>query len=334
MRSILRRFFIPLLLLFIFAGGISSALADSPKRDPLPDRSDVISESDYWNLVKESQQVVSGLNVSPDAKIVPELVSLAGRWTAIDSVTLDSGQVITLDNSYLLSMLNATQPDIKHISDIFKALLDAHEKYPSRVFTAQDLESLHEVMARPEFQWKEAGANPLTEFLNRILNQLLAWLNKILGGRSIRIPGSPSLLYAVAVIALVVVLFFVFRTLFVDFINDARLAEENIAEELLTSESAFQKAQALSRGGDYRSAVRFLYLSSLLLLDERGVLRYDRSKTNREYLRSISNSPELEKPLSEVIEVFDEVWYGYHSLDDDTFKHYSDRVEELKEKKQ
>jgi hypothetical protein len=68
-------------------------------------------------------------------------------------------------------------------------------------------------------------------------------------------------------------------------------------------------------------------------MDERGVLRYDRSKTNREYLRSVANSPELAKPLEEVIEVFDNVWYGYHPLEEESFKHYSARVEELKEKK-
>ena len=136
------------------------------------------------------------------------------------------------------------------------------------------------------------------------------------------------------VILLVAILFFVFRTLFVDFIKEAQLnGEESGENELLTSESAFNKAQSLSRGGDYRSAVRYLYLSSLLLMDERGVLRYDRSKTNREYLRSVANSPELAKPLEEVIEVFDNVWYGYHSLEEESFKHYSDRVEELKDKK-
>jgi hypothetical protein len=71
-----------------------------------------------------------------------------------------------------------------------------------------------------------------------------------------------------------------------------------------------------------------------MLLDERGLLRYDRTRTNREYLRTISDSPELAQPLTEVIEVFDNVWYGYHELDESSFKHYSNLVEELKEKKQ
>lgn len=333
----MRRLLFLLSLVFVFTGGISSALAESIKAGHFPavlTRGDAISEFEYWDLVQQSGQVISSLQGSSNTETIPELTALASQWKTTDKIRLEDGQTIQVDNSYLLSLLNASQPDIERISGLFDALLAAHKNYPSKIYTAQDLEPLHEILSGSEFQWKVKGPNPVSEFLDRIFRQFLEWLNKILGGRGITIGGSPSLLYTVAVIALCIVLFFVFRTLFVDFINEARLAEENIAEELLTSESAFQKAQELSRGGDYRSAVRFLYLSSLLLLDERGLLRYDRSKTNREYLRSLSDSPDLEKPLSEVIEVFDEVWYGYHSLDEDTFKHYSDRVEELKERKQ
>jgi hypothetical protein len=323
-------------LLFVFAGGGSSGLAKSIDADQLPSvltRFDAISASEYWELVKESQEIISSLKESPESTIIVELSALAVRWESVSSVMLDDGREISLDNSYLVSVLSAKEPDTAYILGIFEALLAAHEKYPSQVFTTQDLDPLHEILARSEFQWKEESQNPISEFFNRMLREFFEWLNRIFGDRTISIEGSSSTLYTIAVIALGVVLFLVFRTLFVDFINEARLAEDNIAEELLTSESAFQKAQSLSRGGDYRAAVRFLYLSSLLLLDERGLLRYDRSKTNREYLRSVSNSPELEEPLSEVIEIFDEVWYGYHSLDEGAFKHYSDRVEELKDKK-
>jgi hypothetical protein len=138
----------------------------------------------------------------------------------------------------------------------------------------------------------------------------------------------------VSSILLAILLFFVFRMVFADFVKESQMVDqENSADEPLTSQTAFEKAQSLSRGGDFRSAVRYLYLSSLLVLDERRLLRYDRSKTNREYLRSVSNSPELAQPLEEVIEVFDNVWYGHHPLEEESFKHYSERVRELKDKK-
>ena len=136
------------------------------------------------------------------------------------------------------------------------------------------------------------------------------------------------------VLLLAGILAYVFRGLFADLVAEARLNGNGNQDEVLTSEAAFQRAQSLSRGRDFRSAVRYLYLSSLLLLDERGLLRYDRTRTNREVLHPVADKPELAQPLSEVVDVFDNVWYGYHELDEDRFKHYSDRVKELKDKKQ
>ena len=103
---------------------------------------------------------------------------------------------------------------------------------------------------------------------------------------------------------------------------------------MLSSKGAFKRAETLSMQGDYRNAIRYLYLSSLLVLDEQGLMRYDRSRTNREYLRSVSSRPELAKPLQDVIEVFDRVWYGFEGVDEQTYQSYVERVDELREKKE
>jgi hypothetical protein len=221
--------------------------------------------------------------------------------------------------------------DLDVIDGLLASLLDAHQVFPSDIFTSADIDSLHNILARPEFQWTESKPNPITEWFQKIITEINRLLNKILGGAYNAL--NSDVTSVIMVILLIIVFIFVFRTLIIDFSREAKLNGENAGEEPLTSEAAFAKAQELSRGGDFRSAVRYLYLSALLIMDERGVMRYDRSKTNREYLRSVSDSPELSKPLEEVIEVFDNVWYGYHSLEEETFKHYSDRVEELKEKK-
>ena len=63
-------------------------------------------------------------------------------------------------------------------------------------------------------------------------------------------------------------------------------------------------------------------------------MRYDRSRTNREYLRSLSSKPELVKPLRDVIDVFDRVWYGFETVDEQTYQSYVKRVDELREKKE
>ena len=294
-----------------------------------------LSADEYWGLVDRSLQVVNGLKNHSAGEIKIGLGQLAIQWEAVTQVSMNDGQVIPIDNSYLLGALNADQPDLVRIENILSALQTAHKVYPSKIFSTADLDSLKQIFLLPEFQW-QTQTNPLNDWFQQQWDRFNKWLNGILGNRTITIPGiGLSPLAIIATLLLLLVLVYVFRSLFADLINEARInGNGEHGDELLTSDVAFKRAQTLSQGGDYRSAVRYLYLSSLLLLDERGLLRYDRSKTNREYLRSISGSPELSEPLQEVIDVFDNVWYGYHELDEESFKHYSKRVEELKEKKQ
>lgn len=330
MKQIFRWFFLIAVIAIPHSLTITSvrAVFFNPGSEPTP-----ISEEAYWVLVQDSKDALSALIGRPSGEIKQELADIAAEWEVVTDIEIN-GQAVRVDNEYLIRLLRAEQPDLEKIDGLLSALLDAHKTYPKQVFSTAELVSLHTILSQPEFAWVEQAPNPLSEWFQKIWEAINRWLNKNFGDNGISIPVNTTLITVIASILLAAVLVFVFRTLFVDFIKESKInGEEDGESEPLTSDAAFERAQQLSRGGDYRSAVRYLYLSSLLLMDERGVLRYDRSKTNREYLRSVANSPELAQPLEEVIEVFDNVWYGYHSLEEDTFKHYSDRVEELKDKK-
>ncbi len=316
--------------LLLFAGAAAVLGLMVPSVLAASQYSSTIQEDEYWELVQLSRDTLSTYS---DGNFKKELNDLADQWEAVSGVNVD-GQIIPLDNSYLVRLLRAEEPDVKVIDGILATLQAGHETQVEGVISTDGLNSLDTVLERPEFIWAEPISNPLNDWFQKLWQAFNNLLNRMLGSISAPI-GSASVLTGaiVASIVLVIVFIFVYRTLFNDFIRETELNEGDETSEPLTSESAFDRAQSLSRGGDYRSAVRYLYLSSLLLMDERGILRYDRSKTNREYLRSVSNMPELAKPLGEVIEVFDNVWYGYHSLEEETFKKYSDRVEELKGKK-
>jgi len=307
-----------LLIAFFTSRAVQYAFADSA----------ILTEEQYWTLMQESQDIVLQLENEPGEEIVQELDQLAARWEAVTEVDVQ-GQSIPVDHQYLTEMMRADPPDLDLLKKNLASFLDAGQGAPTGAFSPADLIPLAEILARPEFQWAEAAPNPSADWLQKLFAEISRWLNKFLGV-TFDVANSDVIPFVMAV-SLAVVFIFIFRTLFSDFLNEAQL-KENGEEEPLTSEAALAKAQQLSRGGDYRAAVRYLYLSTLLILDERGVMRYDRSKTNREYLRSVSNSPELSQPLGEVIEVFDNVWYGNHSLEEESFNHYSRRVEELKEK--
>jgi hypothetical protein len=318
--------------LLLFAGAAAVLGLMVPSVLAAPQYSSTIQDEEYWELVQFSRDTVSEARLVPVAEVKKSLNELADQWQAIRAVDVD-GQIIPLDHSYLIELLHAEEPDLNIIDGILASMQAEYQKGTRGNFSTSDLNGLHAILARPEFSWVEPVSNPLDEWFQKIMNAINDLLNRIFGSNPLSGSGNTFIWASIASAIMVIIFIFVYRTLFNDFIRETELTEEEEGGEPLTSETAFDKAQTLSKGGDYRSAVRYLYLSSLLLLDERGILRYDRSKTNREYLRSVANAPELAKPLGEVIEVFDNVWYGYHSLEEESFRKYSDRVEELKGKK-
>ena len=88
------------------------------------------------------------------------------------------------------------------------------------------------------------------------------------------------------------------------------LLEEDEPERTL--DEWLEKATALEAHGQYREAVRCLYLACLLRFDEARIARFDRGQTNWEHLKRIHASANL--PVDFDFEpptlAFDHIWYG------------------------
>ncbi|RPJ27998.1 MAG: DUF4129 domain-containing protein [Chloroflexi bacterium] len=291
-----------------------------------------ITFDDYWELVRDTRQAVAQMEAKPEATIRQELDALAAQWEQVTAVEYSDHSVVQLDSSHLAAELRSAPPDLKRLGSVLDALLQAHEEYPQKIFTPEDVAPLTRILARPEFQWQEQRPLQMPDWLARIEEWIERFRNRVLNAtfRYGRVP-----LITVATLLFILSLFFISRSLSRNLVREAQLAaDDNGNDELLTSKGAFKRAETLSTQGDYRNAIRYLYLSSLLVLDEQGLMRYDRSRTNREYLRSISSKPELAKPLRDVIDVFDRVWYGFEGIDEQTYQSYVERVDELREKKE
>lgn len=84
--------------------------------------------------------------------------------------------------------------------------------------------------------------------------------------------------------------------------DDDKTADE-IPED---PEEALKKALA---AGDYREAERFLYLTTLKRLGQRGLVRILKEKTNREYLSELRGH-ELYDAFARLTRHYDYTWYG------------------------
>ena len=295
-----------------------------------------ITLAEYWNLVRDTRQAIGQMETKPEATIRAELNAFAEQWEQVIAVRLSDDSVIQIDSSYLAAELRRDPPELERLGNLLDALLHAHEKYPQKVFTPEDVIPLNEILARPEFQWQqEQQPLRLPDWLTNLYDQFINFVDRVIFTTATLIYEGRILFQIAGAFLFVLSLFFIARSLSRNLVREAELAAEGDAnDEILTSKGAFKRAETLSMQGDYRNAIRYLYLSSLLVLDEQGLMRYDRSRTNREYLRSVSSKPELAKPLQDVIDVFDRVWYGFEGVDEQTYQSYVERVDELRETKE
>lgn len=294
----------------------------------------------YWRLVADTLEQARARQ--SDNSMTP-LGDAAAIFATITTVALSDGTVVPVDHTVLAEQLRATPPDWGAIIGQLSTMLDERERWPevrydaaaaaqARADLAVILDDLNvepitdETLAEIERQlrageWGTETAEPAVTPPRRPINleipNLLVILLAIVGG-----------------LILLAVLVFAFRNLARDFAADADLPPEvEDADENLTAQTALARAQTFSRQQDYRTAVRYLYLSTLLILEEKGLLRYNRTRTNREYIRSVADKPEMARVLGDVVEVFDRVWYGYEEIDDQQYTTYQTQVEKLRQQR-
>ncbi|MEM7030471.1 MAG: DUF4129 domain-containing protein [Chloroflexota bacterium] len=294
-----------------------------------------VSLEEYWQMVATTRDMVAELQQVPPVERETQLKLMADEWVQVTNVVLPNHTQIPVDHSFLVAQLRKTPPDLARLENLLTTLLAHRQAWSESGYVEADMESLQVILAQSEFQWVTEDPSALAEFRERILNflgDLLEWLlpeNTIIAATE---PGTwiSYLISGFGALALAIVFFFLFREVLSDFVSQAEFDPDELEGGVpLTAETALARANDLSSAGDYRTAIRYLYLSSLLHLDERGVLRYDRSRTNREYLRSVADTPDLAQTLREVIDIFDRTWYGFQPVDEPTYTHYAARVAEL-----
>ncbi len=285
----------------------------------------------YWQTISDIQ---NSLATAAEADTAVRNAA-SSQLAAIIEIELPDGRIQAIDHSFLISQLQDETVTNDTLATLFTTYRSSQRSWPSPTLTQLDEQALNNILSQPQFDYTPDEPNFLQKLWQDTRQQIEDFFLRLVPeSSSLRIPFG-NLLSIAAALLIGVVLAYVLRGLLADLTADAALtAEEALGGEPLTADLALKRAQELSSGGNYRTAVRYLYLSSLLLLEERGLLRYDRSLTNREYLRSVAHRPELASTLREVIDVFDRVWYGFQSLTPNEYEQFSVRVDSLKQQKE
>ena len=260
------------------------------------------------------------------------LEQVAERLIATEEVQLPDGSSIAVENGWLRELLADTDPDLPAAAERLGAIIDALAQ-PESAAPDDALERLQNVFDRAPFreaEINEAGWDWLDAFfdwLGRLLDALFAPIAEATPAGSGNVIA--WIIAGIGLVLLIGVVTYIVLGLRRSIVKDAEIPEDD-PEAHLTAKTAFEQASDMARGGDYRTAVRYMYLSALLWLDERELLRYDRALTNREYLERVRDNPNLRTHLTPVVETFDKVWYGHVTLDDTAFAAYREQVEALR----
>lgn len=283
----------------------------------------------YWQQIDALQTELDDIPAEDEVAYEEWLGSTATQLENIDAIVLGDGRSIPINHAPIIAILETDPPPTRErVSELFTSWVETRRGMLN--FSTADLDSLREILADDRFIYGEEPPLPAwRQWINERIAEILRFFSR--GGGLLANDLTGNILSAASVIVLVLVFAYILRNLVGNFTPEATLQDEFGEEEIpLNAEMALERAQTLSTGGDYRTAVRYLYLSSLLMLEERGLLRYNRSLTNREYLKAVAHRPELVQWLQPVIDVFDRVWYGYQPLSKEEYTQYQHWVEGLK----
>lgn len=320
---------ISFLLMLVLLGSVSVVNAA-----PLPQTATVSLDA-YRQLVNEAYaaaQRSDRIGLDDSAEIL----------LATTGVKLANGDVVEIDNTWLRDALAQEPPDFPMIVASLGAILDAlaQTRTPGDPNALQKLTQVFEV---PPFKSREVPSawnnfwsgvgQAIADFFERLFNQLpqsninpptpaaplafgtltpVGWVLLVLG--------------ALLILALII---YTLRGVRRTVTAEARVRAEAEEEEVMTVQEATDRTRVAAQSGDYRTATRYLYLSTLLWLEERGLVRYDRSRTNREYLAQLRGKPTYDTFVP-VVDTFERVWYGKRPLEAGDFEKYEEQIAALR----
>lgn len=293
---------------------------------------------EYDRALSQVQAALVSHAQAISAEEVPsgEAPSLLAQRTLgpIHSIEPPGGASVLVDTSRLVASIQAAEA----VKDV-EAKADALDAVSAQIGTLRAaLTHLHSgaspdptaakrsaraVLARPEFGSDLPPPPSLAE-------RIAAWLARVFSWRQPSTPNmnlptiNPKIILGILIViaagAFAVLVAVIVQAIGRRSARSRPLAldeEEATLVEARDNDSLLGLAEQRARAGDYRHAFRLVYLAALVALDTGGVLHFDRSKTNWEYLRAlrVSGRGDIYSALTPLTREFDQVWYGFGLAD-------------------
>lgn len=295
-----------------YHSAVEVAIADL---ETLVDKGGHESDTDYEARFTEViAKVRTGLPKNQQVEFERESWGADNTWL---HVALDDLQGASVEERQ--SKLTSVLAWLQALNDRVKALESAAKgPMEHKGASKQRLES---ILDRPEYASESRGPNALT----KAIRDFIRWIESLMPKAEGVEPGRARLFSNVVTLIVVgvalLLILYVAMLLYKRFkrparpkVRKKREARIVLGEKLQPEQTAtdlLAEAEALARSGDLRAAIRKGYIALLVELGDRNIISLAQYKTNRDYLRSVSNVPQLHSPLKRLTETFERHWYGF-----------------------
>lgn len=289
--------------LCMLAGSLSSAYAQDPS----------ITLEQYIEILRTANAAAQRNDAIGYTEAVQPL-------TSVTTIVLPNEQTLPFNPAWLTEPAAQASPNLKSVQNRIGATLEALTS--ARQSTPQDLEKLAAFINSFPYDYDR----PREEQISLPSSSSVS-LSSLF---------SQNCLFAMAILLLVVVAIYVAAIVRKNWVKSPQRRVKTAEREMPfvpagSSTKAIQQADRRAEDGDFRTGVRYLYMSTILWLAEQRVLAFDRTLTNREVLAAVPPNSPLRSRLAPVVQTFDEVWYGFHEIDQAAFDRFRQQVTTLRE---
>lgn len=206
-------------------------------------------------------------------------------------------------------------------------LRDDTSKVEIRTFDAEKITKFQK-NPRYDYETKESWLKSMWKRFWELLESLLGKQVKDAAQSS----GGGEIFNAVIIIlAIVAAIFGLSKVKFRTWISrkGATVVQEYEVEEENIHEIDFDKdIRDAENDGDYRRAIRLLFLRVLKNLSDGEHIYWDPNKTNHQYMYELKGT-NIYSPFTKCVNVFDRVWYGEWKIDKNYYLQQKPEFEEL-----
>jgi hypothetical protein len=282
---------------------------------------DSLAQSDEtetaWNYGVRSAETVSGVR-----QLLPhnQTVEWDGATLTVDNSWLHQ-ELDKYSNAKYEERLDLLRRTTERLQALAQRIADVESPGSSRTTNkAEESRKLKEILQRSEYARKAKGESAIS----RLMERFLKWFQNLFPKPKPFSPGSAGVFSQVAQVLVVVfalgVLAFVLKMFLPRLLRNRKprkKAKEQarivLGETLAPDQSALDllsEAESLARRGELRAAIRKAYIALLVELGERKVLHLAEHKTNRDYLRAVSDNQPLYGNVKQLTDSFERHWYG------------------------